>query len=205
MIRFHHFKFQRCITAQLGFLFILASINSFADEQTTSGTEQYKKAFKQSHLSCSIITSEHLTILQLYQRGLPKQLAIDSLPNISRGAKKRVDYVYNLAKDIGILNAYADINTNYARCSTLVHKIKGKPAVDQKEYAYYYCSGENKLRFELILQIDQRHPINSIYEKAPSTHYTVVQDYLKLVKTKGMLAAFDLTANNLKSCLKQIE
>ena len=44
---------------------------------------------KQSFLSCSIITSEHLTALQLYQRGLPKELALASLPGISRDGKKR--------------------------------------------------------------------------------------------------------------------
>ena len=93
------------------------------------------KNFKHSYLSCSIITSEHLTVLQLYQRGLPKQLAIESLPNITRAAKKRVKYVYDLAKKIGILNTYADINTNYARCSTAVFQIKGKPAPDHILYA----------------------------------------------------------------------
>ena len=37
----------------------------------------------------------------------------EKLPNISREARKRVDYVYSLAKGIGILNAYSDINTNF--------------------------------------------------------------------------------------------
>ena len=60
-----------------------------------------EKNFKHSYLSCSIISSEHLTALQLYQRGLPRDVAIKSLPRITRAAKKRVKYVYDLAKKIG--------------------------------------------------------------------------------------------------------
>lgn len=160
---------------------------------------------KQTHLSCAIITSEHLTVLQLFQRGLPKKTAIESLPDISRQARKRVDYVYELATEIGTLNAYADINTNFARCSTIVHKAKGMPAVDQAERAYYFCSGENKLRFEMILLIDQGISEDKIKEQIPESHHKVLKSYQNLIGRKGTLAAFDLTANNLKACLTQIE
>lgn len=160
---------------------------------------------KQSFLSCSIITSEHLTALQLYQRGLPKQLAVESLPNISREGKKRLDYVYAWAKKTGILNAYADINTNYARCSTLVYEQNGRPAPDLKEHAYYFCSGENKIRFEIILKLDKNLSVNEITNQLPSRYNHVVEHYKRLITHKGMLAAFDLTANNLKTCLQQIE
>jgi len=168
-------------------------------------TKQFKKNFKQSHLSCAIITSEHLTTLQLFQRGLPKAAALKSLPNISREARKRVDYVYDLANSIGILNAYSDINTNFSRCSTLVHQVKGRPAADLKERDYYFCSGENKLRFEIILLINQNRSLDNIYSKIPVSHYLVARNYAKLIDNKGILAAFDLTANNLKACLNLIE
>tara|TARA_R110002049_G_scaffold8781_3_gene46752 strand:+ start:612 stop:1235 length:624 start_codon:yes stop_codon:yes gene_type:complete len=160
---------------------------------------------KQSFLSCSIITSEHLTALQLYQRGLPKELALASLPGISRDGKKRLDYVYSWAKRIGILNAYADVNTNYARCSTLVYEQNGQPAADLKEHAYYFCSGENKIRYEIILKLDKQMSMNEITHKLPARYTQVAERYKILISDKGMLAAFDLTANNLKACLQQIE
>ena len=160
---------------------------------------------KQTYLSCAIITSEHLTILQLFQRGLPKEEALKSLPNISREARKRVDYVYQLATKIGTLNAYADINTNFARCSTLVHQAKGVPALDLKAHDYYFCSGENKLRFEIILYIDQGISVEKLKARIPASHHKVLNSYRRLIERKGTLAAFDLTANNLKACLKQIE
>ncbi|WP_197473221.1 hypothetical protein, partial [Oleiphilus sp. HI0123] len=122
-----------------------------------------------------------------------------------RKARKRVEYVYQLAKDIGTLNAYSDINTNFARCSTLVYKNKGLPAIDLAEHAYYFCSGENKLRFEIILLIDQGLSQEKLEAQIPTTHHKVLKQYQNLIKRKGTLAAFDLTANNLKACLQQIE
>ena len=180
------------------------SFSACALDNTENNSRQ-ATSVKQSFLSCSIITSEHLTALQLYQRGIPKKLAADSLPNISRDGKKRLAYIYDWVKKIGILNAYADINTNYARCSTLVYKQQGKPAPDLKEHAYYFCSGENKIRYEIILKLDRNHSIKEITKDLPRSYITVTQRYKDLISDKGILAAFDFTANNLKACLQQIE
>lgn len=193
---------------QIASLFIIAlcltSFSVCALDNTDNNSRQAVKV-KQSFLSCSIITSEHLTALQLYQRGIPKKLAAESLPNISRDGKKRLAYIYDWVKKIGILNAYADINTNYARCSTLVYKQQGKPAADLKEHAYYFCSGENKIRYEIILKLDRNHSIQDITKDLPASYTKVAQRYKNLISNKGVLAAFDLTANNLKACLQQIE
>lgn len=180
------------------------SLHVFAlDNTDEKGTQA--PILKHSFLSCSIITSEHLTALQLYQRGLPKELALASLPGLSRDGKKRLGYVYDWAKKIGILNAYADINTNYARCSTLVYEKNGRPAPDLKEHAYYFCSGENKARFEIMLKLDRQMTIDDIIRNLPNRYIHVVKRYKNLIDEQGMLAAFDLTANNLKACLQQIE
>jgi len=182
-------------------IFILSLFSHTAYSVTKDET---KEKGKQTFLSCSIITSEHLTVLQLYQRGLPRDLAIESLPNITRAAKKRVKYVYDLAKKIGILNAYADINTNFARCSTMVHQLNGKPAADLKEHNYYYCAGENKIRFEIILMTNHSTSLNKLVSSFPRRYEATVINLYQLIESKGTLAAFDLTANNLKACLNQI-
>jgi len=185
--------------------FISIFIFSFFSQNTYSATNDDKKEnLKQNFLSCSIITSEHLTVLQLYQRGLPRNLAIETLPSITRAAKKRVKYVYDLAKKIGILNAYADINTNFARCSTLVHQIKGTPAADLTEHSYYYCAGENKVRFEIILMANQNKSLEELISNFPSHYQATIINFYRVIKSKGSLAAFDLTANNLKACLNRI-
>ena len=55
-------------------------------------------------------------------------------PELPGKQKKRVSYIYELADKIGVLNAYADINTNYARCATVVYKKTGKPILDESNY-----------------------------------------------------------------------
>jgi len=176
----------------------------FSHTAYSTSNDEVKAKFKQSFLSCSVITSEHLTVLQLYQRGIPRDLAIAELPNITRAAKERVKYVYDLAKKIGILNAYADINTNFARCSTMVHQVNGTPAADLKEHNYYYCAGENKIRFEALLMINQNKSLKKLIPSFPRKYETTIINLYQLINSKGTLAAFDLTANNLKACLNQI-
>jgi hypothetical protein len=200
-----HFK-KHTLQFLVNFVLLLVMFSPKAialDNENNKALQDTK--VKQTFLSCAIITSEHLTALQLYQRGLPRQLAMDSLPGISRDGKKRLEFVYDLAKRIGILNAYADINTNFARCATLVYELNGKPAPDLKEYAYYFCAGENKIRYEIILKLDRNFSFNEITNSLPSRYYDVVRTYTKLIENEGVLAAFDLTANNLKACLQQIE
>ena len=179
-------------------IFILSSFSYLTYASDAKGS------FQQSFLSCAIITSEHLTVLQLYQRGVPRDVAIESLPNITRAAKKRVRYVYDLAKKIGVLNTYSDINTNFARCSTMVYQVNGKPAADLQEHNYYYCSGENKIRFEILLMIDQNKALQDIIKSFPDRYELIILQLHHLIQNKGTLAAFDLTANNLKACLNQI-
>lgn len=185
-------------------ILLLFSNHTYANEPAESPNKG-NIASLHTYLSCALITSEHLTTLQLYQRGLPKKLALEALPNISRQGRKRVDYVYDFAKQVGVLNAYTDINTNFSRCAYLVHKTKGVPARDLKEYGYYFCSGENKVRFELLLYIDQGYTSEKLKTIIAKKHHHLIGEYQNLVKNRGNLAAFDLIANNLKACLQQIE
>ena len=155
-------------------------------------------------ISCSILTSEHLTVLQLAQRGLSEVEALAELPFNNRNAKGRVTEVYKLIEDEGILNAYSLVNSNYARCAQLVFENKGKPATDLVEYSFYYCAGENRVRYEIILRINQSFNLDRVLSQTPDTHFDVAISYFKLIKNKGLLASFDYTANNLKACLSQI-
>ncbi len=177
---------------------------SFVFYSACASGEEAGEAIAHSYVSCSNITAEHLTTLQLYQRGLPLEAALESLPGISRAAQQRVRYIYQLARYNGILNTYADVNTNYARCATKVHQQHGTPAVDLLDYGYYFCAGENKIRFEIILFIDKYHTLEKVLSKTPDSHSDIAMRYFRLVEAKGLLAAFDLTANNLKSCLNNL-
>jgi len=158
-----------------------------------------------SFLSCAIITSEYLTALQLLQRGVSLQEAQSSLPKISRNGKKRLKSLYESAKKHGVLNTYADIHTNLARCASLVYQRKGLPAKDTTEYGYYYCAGEDKARFEILLYLDKGYSEEKIKTLVNPKHYEQIDRLKSLVTQKGMLAAFDLLSNNLKACIANIQ
>jgi len=161
--------------------------------------------FEHDYISCSMVTVEQLTILQLAQRGLTEQQALKELPFNHRAAKQRVSNIYALLNKEGILNTYSLINSNYARCAKLVHEAQGIPAKDLKGYAYYFCAGENKTRYEIILRINQSFNLDLVLEQVPDTHFDVAINYFNLINNKGILASFDYTANNLKACLNQIK
>lgn len=180
-------------------LFLLASLSYSSLSKAADGEAHH------SFVTCAIITSEHLTTLQLYQRGVSLDTALESLPRISREAKQRVEFIYQLADGIGILNSYADINTNFARCATLVYQQLGKPALDEFDYGYYFCAGENKIRFEILLHADRYMNLEKVLRKTPDTHISTAIEYYNLIENKGLLAAFDLTANNLKACLNNLQ
>lgn len=156
-------------------------------------------------ISCAFLTVEQLTILQLAQRGISQQVALETLPLSRAKAKERIAGVYSLLDREGILNAYSLINSNYARCSKLVYEAKGVPAKDLLEYPYYFCAGENKIRYEIILRINESFDIDRVLKETPDSHFDVAIQYFKLIENKGLLASFDYTANNLKACIEQIE
>lgn len=156
-------------------------------------------------ISCTMLTIEQLTVLQLAQRGIPQNDAINTLPFGQKKAKQRVIEIYELLDKEGILNAYSLVNSNYARCAKLVFEAKGAPAKDLLEYPYYFCAGENKLRYEIILRVNATFNIDQVLLETPDSHFDVAIQYFKLIENKGMLASFDYTANNLKACVNQIQ
>jgi len=86
----------------------------------------------------------------------------------------------------------------------MVHQVNGTPAADLKEHNYYYCAGENKIRFEALLMINQNKSLKKLIPSFPRKYETTIINLYQLINSKGTLAAFDLTANNLKACLNQI-
>lgn len=168
-------------------------------------SEELSADLEHDFISCSMLTTEHLTLLQLAQRGLNEREALAELPFRNKNAKARVSQVYALIAQEGILDAYSLVNSNYARCAQLVFEAKGKPAADLLEYPYYFCAGENRVRYEIILRINQSFNLDLVLAQTPDAYFDVAINYFKLIKNKGLLASFDYTANNLKACLSQIE
>lgn len=177
----------------------------FFNTSQASQTEQQDVEIPHDYITCAMLTIEQLTVLQLAQRGVSAQDALEILPFGQKKAKQRVEEVYALLSGEGILNAYSLVNSNYARCAKLVYEVKGSPAKDLVEYPYYFCAGENKVRYEIILRINASFDIDRVLAETPDSHFDVAIQYFKLIETKGLLAGFDYTANNLKACINQIQ
>ncbi|KZX77523.1 hypothetical protein A3715_01855 [Oleiphilus sp. HI0009] len=186
----------------LTYLITLATLtNAHASTDTNSAQSSF---IEHSYISCSVLSAEQLTIAQLAQRGVSEDQALKNLPQKTKNASSRIKQVYQLISDEGILNAYSIINSNYARCAKLVHERDGAPAQDMYEFGFYYCAGENKIRYETILRINNSFNIDRVLAETPDSHFDVAINYFKLIESKGLLAGFDYTANNLKACLERI-
>ena len=184
------------------FLMLLIAPKSYSSDQISQASNDDN--LEQGYISCSHITAENLTVLQLAQRGLTQAVALKELPFNHRKAKQRLAVVYKLVEEQGILNAYSIVNSNFARCAKLAHEVRGVPAKDMLEYGYYFCAGENKLRYETILRINDGFNLDKVLAETPDSHFDVAISYFKLIEQKGILASFDYTANNFKACLKRI-
>jgi len=174
--------------------FILALYLSSANSNALDTT------FEHNYISCAQSTVETLTIVQLAQRGLLESDALSELP-ARRPTKQRIKDIYALINKEGILNTYSFVNSNYARCARLVYEREGIPAKDLASYRYYFCAGENKIRYEILLHTNEKFDLDYVVSNTPDSHLDTAITYFNLAHQQGLLAAFDYTANNLKSCI----
>jgi len=159
---------------------------------------------KHSYQSCTIITTELLTTAQFYNRGIPLEELIESLPNISPQGKKKVTSTYERIQQSDLLSTYSAINSDYAKCAKQVHANQGKPSYGSQEYGYYYCAGENKLRYEIILSIFLKQSKDNVIPQIPRSRRDIAVHYFDLAEKEGLEAVFDFMASSLKHCVSQI-
>ncbi|UZE97722.1 hypothetical protein [Alkalimarinus alittae] len=163
-----------------------------------------KENIKHSYQSCTIITTEMLTTAQFYNRGIPLNELIESLPNLSSQGEKKVRSTYKLIEESDLLSAYSAINSDYAKCAKQVHTDQGKPSFNSPEYGYYFCAGENKLRYEIILAIFLKQTKENVIPQIPKSRRNIAIHYFDLAEAEGLEAVFDLMASSLKYCINQI-
>lgn len=159
---------------------------------------------KHSYQSCTVITTELLTTAQFYNRGVPLQELIESLPNLSPTGANKVTATYELIQKSDLLSTYSAINSDYAKCSKQVYANQGKPPYGSQEYGYYYCAGENKLRYEIILSIFLKQSRENVIPQIPKSRREIAAHYFDLADKQGLEAVFDLMASSLKNCVSQI-
>lgn len=169
------------------------------------GNAQAANSFSgQSFESCSLITSEYLTILQLSGRGLDAKMLSETLPNISVEASNRVNALTRLVQKQGLAETYSTIYSEYAACAKAVYDERGIPDTGTRENHFYYCAGENKIRYQVsmaaIIGADQ----DPVAGQLPAGYRNVVQAIFALQKSDGDTVLFDNLATELKHCINGV-
>jgi hypothetical protein len=154
-----------------------------------------------SYQACGAITREYITAVQLYQKGFALETLKKTLPGLTPKGAKRLTEIFGLLKKNGVLPIYSNIHSKYAECAKSVYKSKGIPARNSREYNYYFCAGEDKLRYEIALAIYLKGPKEEVLPQIPLQRRAIASYYYQIAGTKGIEAVFDLLAHSFKSCL----
>jgi hypothetical protein len=156
----------------------------------------------QSYESCSRITSEYVTVLQLASRGFSGEVLKSTLPGLSEEAEKRIDSLLQMVDKEGLAETYSTINSEYARCASGVFNAKGLPERQSREAHFHFCAGENKVRYEVLLAALIGAPEEKVLHQLQRQHRQAGETIYELYTVQGELAVFDRMGAELKYCLK---
>ncbi|TBW59060.1 hypothetical protein EZI54_01740 [Marinobacter halodurans] len=156
---------------------------------------------EQSFETCSMVTSEYITVLQLINRGFSGEQLTRNLPGLDRQGAKRVRLLEAAAREDGLVDTFSAVNAEFARCSQRVYQRGGKPKPDSREGHFYFCAGENKLRYEILVAATLDADINDVLAQVPTGRHRIARAIFRLQANKGTLAAFDAIGDELKYCL----
>lgn len=176
-----------------GLIIAAFALPSSADDATTAS---------HSFESCSLITSEYVTVLQLASRGLSGEVLKDTLPGLSDKAEERLDALLQMARTDGFVDTYSTVNSEYARCAARVFKANGMPRQGSRESHFHFCAGENKVRYEVLLAALVGAPQEKVLGQLHSRHREASAAIYELYQAEGELAVFDSLGTELKHCLK---
>lgn len=158
----------------------------------------------QSFKKCALGATEMITVTQLFHKGLSLNETLSSLPGLNSDAKERIRVTWNGIEKDGLLSTYSQINSRFAQCAKEAYQSSGKPAFGSEEYGYYYCSGENKKRYEIILAIHVGGKPEEVIPQVHPSHQPVAEYYYAQHASHGTEALFDMLGDSLKSCINQI-
>ncbi|MGQ7275160.1 hypothetical protein [Marinobacter sp. V034] len=158
---------------------------------------------EQSFETCSMITSEYVTVLQLVAKGFSKSQLTESLPGLSPAAEKRVTTLFDAAtaSKSALVDTFSAVNAEYAKCSKRVYDRSGRPPPASRESHFYFCAGENKLRYEVLISATLDAPISKVLPQLPATREPIARAIYDLYHSDGVTAAFDAIGDELKYCL----
>lgn len=155
----------------------------------------------QSFETCSLITAEYVTTLQLIDKGMNADQLVQTLPGLTQPGEKRVRTLFQAVEDEGLVATYSSVNSQYARCSRRVYQQHGAPEPSSREGHFYFCAGENKLRYQVLVAATLDANRRSVLKQLPDSRHRIAGAIFDLQKSDGTLAAFDALGDELKYCI----
>lgn len=177
---------------------ILLLIGLFAN-QAVADIDTTKKTYQ----SCSVVASEVFTAIQLYQKKIDLESLYLSLPEITENGKERLKNIYITIAKEGVTETYSKANAQFSKCSKEAFKHQGKPLKNTLSYLFYLCSGENKLRYEIILSAYLGGSSKDIVPQIHPSRQSLGRYLFQIYEESGVNGAFDFSATELKRCLTQ--
>lgn len=159
---------------------------------------------QQSYETCSMITAEYLTVVQLHERGLDADALKASLPGLTEQGAKRVETLHRLVGEQGAQAVYERVNAEYVACAKAVYQRKGIPPLDSREFQFYFCAGENKRRYDILLAIQMGGSRDEVLPQLQEGMQRPAEELYRIVAADGAIAAYDALATELKLCLNDI-
>ncbi len=151
--------------------------------------------------TCSLIAAEYLTVLQLASRGLNEATLKASLPDISAGARLRVDSLLALSREEGLVDTHSRVHSEYGACARRVFTKVGMPEAGTRDSAFHFCAGENRVRYEITLAAVLEAPVEDVKRSLEPQHHAVASAIYRIFESEGPLVTFDHLAGELKHCL----
>lgn len=156
---------------------------------------------RQSFETCTMITSEYLTTLQLIGRGLGPETLSETLPDVSDQARKRIDELARAVRDDGLSSVYSQVNAEYARCAKAVYDHDGAPKPQTREAHFYICAGENKVRYDVLMSAVVGGSQSEVLPQLAPSQRDAARTIFELYQDRGTAAVFDKLADELKFCI----
>lgn len=164
-------------------------------------SSQSKSEAGQSFETCGMITSEYVTVLQLLNKGFTEDQLLASLPGLTDRGAKRVEALVQAAREKGLAETFSAVNAEYGRCSQRVYDNHGTPDPVSREGHFYFCAGENKLRYEVLMAASLDAPEDEVLAQVPRQRQRIAQAIFDLHRKEGLVAALNAIGDELKYCL----
>lgn len=148
-----------------------------------------------------MITSEYVTVLQLLNQGFTEKQLLASLPGLTDSGAKRVEALVQAAREKGLAETFSAVNAEYGRCSQRVYDKRGAPDPVSREGHFYFCAGENKLRYEILMAASLDAPEDEVLAQVPRQRQRIAQAIFDLHRKEGLVSALDAIGDELKYCL----